>query len=596
MQTPATPQHFRPLEWWEIQQLERQRCISPDWSLLRIGQTDLRLISDTEFIGANTIGRLDSSETPGCGLHRVRLQDCTIGDNASIRNTGLIKGAVIGDGVEIDEVARIEFEPEALCGQGTSVCVLDESGSRPVIIYTGISAQSAALQARLPHLNDDIFFPQTEAHIETLTPGKLIGDKARILGCGLIFNTVIGREVTVEGVHSLRNGSIINNAAPGRGLAYAGPGVDAENFILEDGRIDSGAIVRNCYIGQGATLEKGFTAHDSLFFANSQLENGEACALFAGPYTVSMHKSSLLIGCQTSFMNAGSATNQSNHMYKLGPVHWGELERGVKTSSNSYLMLGARIGAFSLLMGDHKTHPDSSEFPFSYLFGVARGATVVVPAVMLRSCGLMRDEKKWPTRDRRLKRKLPLHDRVCFEVLNPATVSRIVTALNTIDMLLKREADDDLYLRYKGMKISRASLERAKKLYSLAICKYLDGKLGGTDLPVFDEETAEKLRERWIDLAGQLMPRSVLERALESESIAEREKILDEAYGRYLEMEKEWIVAAIPPDMLSDREAIKAGAIEFDKIVEDDRNSYRDELDAEQQMLQLISPPDPKHD
>lgn len=70
-------------------------------------------------------------------------------------------------------------------------------------------------------------------------------------------------------------------------------------------------------------IEKGFTAHDSLVFSNCSLENGEACALFAGPYTVSMHKSSLLIGCQTSFMNAGSGTNQSNHMYKLGPVHWG---------------------------------------------------------------------------------------------------------------------------------------------------------------------------------------------------------------------------------------------------------------------------------
>lgn len=82
-------------------------------------------------------------------------------------------------------------------------------------------------------------------------------------------------------------------------------------------------------------------------------------------------------------------------MYKARSRALGLLERGVKTSSGSYLMLGAKIGAFSLLMGQHKTHPDSSQFPFSYLFGDDRGATVVVPGAMLRSCGLMRDEKKW---------------------------------------------------------------------------------------------------------------------------------------------------------------------------------------------------------
>ena len=37
-----------------------------------------------------------------------------------------------------------------------------------------------------------------------------------------------------------------------------------------------------------------FSAHDSLFFANCNCENGEAAALFGGPYTVTMHKSSLV--------------------------------------------------------------------------------------------------------------------------------------------------------------------------------------------------------------------------------------------------------------------------------------------------------------
>ena len=50
------------------------------------------------------------------------------------------------------------------------------------------------------------------------------------------------------------------------------------------------------------------------------------------------HKSTLLIAGLFSFMNAGSGSNQSNHMYKLGPIHQGILERGAKTSSDSYIL------------------------------------------------------------------------------------------------------------------------------------------------------------------------------------------------------------------------------------------------------------------
>ena len=347
---------------------------------------------------------------------------------------------------------------------------------------------------------------------------------------------------------------------------------------------DSGVIIRNCYIGQGAVVEKGFSAHDSLFFANCSLENGEACALFAGPYTVSMHKSSLLIGCQTSFMNAGSGTNQSNHMYKLGPVHWGILERGVKTSSDSYLMLGAKIGAFSLLMGQHKTHPDSSQFPFSYLFGDEKGATVVVPGVMLRSCGLLRDEKKWPTRDRRLKRRLPLHDRIVFDVLNPLTVDKMLSASDVIERLLARPADDDRFIRYRGMKFTRAALERARYLYELAIYKYLS-KFG--DAVFGDTAEPEGEADEWVDIAGLPMTRRDLQRAMEARSVGELEGAFEEAFENFGRLESRWIARRFPERWRRNPEVIADYAREFDRMVEEDRTRYLDDLTAQNEMLAL---------
>ncbi len=574
----------RPIEWWERRKLENNGCRALDWSAIRLcDATDLGAVRNVEFVGAVSLGMV--SETSGSVLENVRFENCVVGDGASIRNIGIhIRNCIIGKDVRIHDTSLIEFEPEAMCGVGAEVDVLDETGARSVTIYPGLSAQAALLMAREPKWRERHFQTLLDEHLDNLAPIHEIGAGVVIESCGTLRNVCVGPEVRVIGARSLSNGMIINNAAPGRCLTHVGTGVDAHNFIIEDGVADSDAIIRNCYIGQGAVLEKGFTAHDSLFFANCSLENGEACALFAGPYTVSMHKSSLLIGCQTSFMNAGSGTNQSNHMYKLGPVHWGILERGVKTSSASYLMLGAKIGAFSLLMGQHKTHPDSSQFPFSYLFGDEKGATVVVPGVMLRSCGLLRDEQKWPNRDRRLKRKLPMHDRIVFDVLNPLTVDKMLSASEVIEKLLARPADDDRFIRYRGMKFTRAALERARHLYELAIYKYLSGKLHNE---AFVENDTSTEAAEWIDIAGLPMRREDLKQAMEATSIVDMENIFDTAIERYKELEREWISARFPSSWHRSAEVIADYAREFDHMVEEDRARYLDDLAVQNEMLAL---------
>lgn len=574
----------RPIEWYERRELENNNCRSEDWTRVRVSEaTDFSSIRNVEFRGAVSIGLTGGTEK--AIIENVRLENCVIGDYATIRNVHRhISNCIVGSRARIEDVSAIEFEPEAMCGIGTEVNVLDETGSRSVVIYPGLSAQTAMLMARDPKWKERHLMPILEPYLTDLVPSHRIGDDAVIEDCGTLHNVIVGDEVVVRGARYLSDGIIVNNAAPGRCLAYVGTGVDARNFVIEDGIVDSGAIIRDCYIGQGAVIEKGFTAHDSLFFANCSLENGEACALFAGPYTVSMHKSSLLIGCQTSFMNAGSGTNQSNHMYKLGPVHWGILERGVKTSSDSYLMLGAKIGAFSLLMGQHKTHPDSSQFPFSYLFGDEKGATVVVPGVMLKSCGLLRDEQKWPNRDRRLKRKMPLHDRIIFDVLNPLTVESMLTATEVIDHLLTLPPDDDRYIRYRGMKFTRASLERARYLYELAIYKYLSLKL---DNGKFFKPSDKSEPSEWVDIAGLPMTRENLRKAFASGSLQETEEIFSESFANFESLEREWIAARFPENWHRPAEVIDDYAHQFDRMVEEDRVRYLDDLNAQNEMLAL---------
>ena len=556
----------------EVEILEKQGCFADDWNLVKIsGGTDLNRIRNVYFRGPVTIGaNAEIINVPG-GLSNVR----------------------IGDNVRIVNVASIENAPHSSYGVGTEVAVLDETGSRPVKIYPGISSQIATIAVRKPDFAKKKLLPLIEKHIHELPDMPEIGEGAELLNCGPLSDIRIWPGVKINGAARLHNGSIVSNAIrkessvkhQEQSTVFVGQGVDAENFIIEDAIVSGASLLRNTYVGQGSIIDKGFTSHDSLFFANCTMENGEACAVLAGPYSVSMHKSSLLIGCQTAFMNAGSGTNMSNHMYKMGPVHWGILERGVKTSSNSYIMHGSRIGAYSLVMGEHKNHPDSSDFPFSYLFGDKEGNTIVVPGAMLKSYGLKRDEEKWPKRDRRLSKGIDLHDRITYSILNPYTVAMILDAIDTSEKLVSMPEDSDGYIGFKGLKIKKNSIEKGKKLYELAVCKYLRSlqEKGISE----DAKSSGKLSRRWVDLSGQIIDESNFNEVINAGSIKEMESALDKAAKDFNANEQLWIADRMKDCI--DTNAISAmRASEFDAIVENDRTSSLTKIARENDMLSTI--------
>ena len=189
----------------------------------------------------------------------------------------------------------------------------------------------------------------------------------------------------------LESGTIVScKEAP----SFVGEGVIAKKFIILSGsKIDSGAMIEKSFVGQGVRMGKQYSAENSLFFANCEAFHGEACSLFAGPYTVSHHKSTLLIASFFSFFNAGSGTNQSNHMYKLGPVHQGILERGSKTGSFAYLLLPSIVGAFTVVMGKHYANFNTSDFPFSYI-SEEKGKSELTPAMNIFTVGTTQRQRE----------------------------------------------------------------------------------------------------------------------------------------------------------------------------------------------------------
>jgi hypothetical protein len=302
-------------------------------------------------------------------------------------------------------------------------------------------------------------------------------------------------------------------------------------------------------------LAKQYSAENSVFFANCGGFHGEACAIFAGPYTVTHHKSTLLIAGLFSFLNAGSGTNQSNHMYKLGPVHQGIVERGSKTASDSYMLWPAKVGAFTVVMGRHYRNSDTSDLPFSYLIE-HEDESILVPGVNLRSVGTVRDARKWPKRD---KRKDPKKlDYINFKLLSPYTIQKMLNGCNLLTNLKLTSSKKGDYFTHSGCKIKNSSLDHGIELYQIGIDKFLGNclikRLENKHFRNIDELQAALSPEtnigtgKWIDLAGLFAPEECIQKMLddiESGSIGTLEQVTDafrlthEDYPKY-----EWAWAA----------------------------------------------------
>jgi hypothetical protein len=333
-----------------------------------------------------------------------------------------------------------------------------------------------------------------------------------------MIDVQVGTAARIAGAARLHNGTILSEpAAP----TQVGAGVSAEDFILAEGaRVDNGVVLHSCFVGQGVQLGKQFSAENSLFFANSEGFHGEACSIFAGPYTVTHHKSTLLIAGIYSFYNAGSGTNQSNHMYKLGPVHQGIVQRGTKNGSFSYMRWPSVVGPFCVVIGKHLNNFDIGDLPFSYVTEEG-GESLCTPAMNMFTVGTLRDGDKWPARDRRTATQR--RDQIRFDVYSPYTVGKMIAAETSLNALYEETDRDVEQVRHKGVIIKRLLLRRSARNYKGGIDSYLRGKLldRAADARAAGDNGALQralsagagvYSADWADVGGLLMPRERVQR------------------------------------------------------------------------------------
>lgn len=531
--------NYRHLQDKEIASLVVYGCSANDWKevLVADGFT-VNFIQNVHFSGKVTLGVFDKViDLPGgvskhAGIYNCHLHNCSVGNNVYINKVNnYIANYNIANDVYIENINSLIVDGESSFGNGVEVAVMIESGERTIPVFDQMSAPLAYLLAFYRHDTDlkNALLGAVNEYVDKNRSDKgTIGQSAFISNCGAILNVRIGDFARLDGVSSLQNGTIVSNREAPVTVGY---GVQCNDFIIHTGSsVTDAAMISRCFVGQGCIIGKQFSAIDSVFFANCQGLHGEAVSVFAGPYTVSHHKSTLMLTALYSFMNAGSGSNFSNHMYKLGPVHQGITERGVKTSSNSYIMWPARIGAFSVVLGQHKGNPDLRYLPFSYLME-NDGESHLLVGVNLHSAGTIRDVQKWPKRDLR---KGPVTDPVHFDFLSPYTISKALKGIEILKELLANMESDTAFVWYQNCKIKRSALRKGIDLYGMAIDSFIAQNI----IKIEKENTDNQGYGEWVDLAGMLAPLSMIEKLCKS-IVTEKpdidviqQKIMD-IYNRY---------------------------------------------------------------
>jgi NDP-sugar pyrophosphorylase family protein len=511
---------YRPLTSEEIEVLKSNDCWAEDWTSVNVAEDfkpnfmhRVMLYGEVNIGAFNKNVEVSQGFVKHAGINNATLRNVTIGDDCLIENVGnFINNYTIGDDCYISNISTMETTEGATYGEGNLVSVLNEVGEGNVILFSDLNSQLAAFMVK--HFSDKELKEKIRQLIKTDIDNKMpergqIGNNVKIVNTKEITNCIINDFCEVNGASRLSDCTLLGSA---HGNVYIGTGVIAENSIIAEGAsVINSVKIQDCYVGEACQLSNGFTASTSIFFANSYMSNGEACAAFCGPFTASHHKSSLLIGGMFSFYNAGSATNFSNHAYKMGPMHWGILERGSKTASGAYLLMPATLGSFSVCFGKLMHHPNTRNLPFAYL--IADGDKMfLIPGRNITTVGLYRDIKKWPKRDLRAQENRK--SIVNFDWLSPFSVGEILKGKKILESLREVTGDNVSQYLYHEYIIPASSLHKGIKYYDIALRIYMGAVLKRVlkrDPSITPPATQTGIGD-WDDLSGLLLPVSEEER------------------------------------------------------------------------------------
>lgn len=562
---------FRSLTPDEIVTLTRNGNESDDWSRVVVKDPfHVNLIHQCKFHGWIRLGRLEpfylqfhDLRLP-VGLYNSTIISCDLGDHVVVNNINYLSHMIVGNDVMLVNVNEIGVTDRAKFGNGIikegekeqvriwmELC--NENAGRKVLLFDGMQTGDAWLWTRF---RDDEKLMQ---RLQEFTENKFdrrrgyygkIGDRTVIKNTRIVKDCIIGTDAYIKGANKLKNLTIHSSAeAPtqiGEGcelvngiIGYgckAFYGVKAVRFILAShSQLKYGARLINSFLGDNSTISCCEVLNSLIFPAHEQHHNNSfLCAS--------------LLGGQSNM--AAGATIGSNHNSRGAD---GELiaGRGFWPGLCVSLKHNSKFASYTLIAkGDFPAELDIS-LPFSLVSNdVSRDRLLIMPGYWFHynMYALARNVSKYASRDKRSFKNQYIE----YDYLAPDSVNELFQGLEVLAKAVaesigkagvRKKSADQLIREGKKLLENPARLAR-KEIFALGIensKRKVQILKAGESYQLFKEliqyygvlqmmeffkleknyslknltESFDKAkRESFVNLGGQLMPYSSLEKMI----------------------------------------------------------------------------------
>lgn len=570
---------YRSLTAYEIEVLVRNNNTSDDWNKFLVSDAfNPELVKNCKFFGLVRIGKLESISLEyhnvcmPVGLYNCTIISCDFGDNVIINNVNYLSHYIIGSEVMIANVHELHCTDHSKFGNGIikdgesedvriwlEVC--NENGGRKILPFNGMLPGDAYLWAKYrgDAVLQERFQLFTEKKFNKLRGyyGK-IGDRCVIKNTSIIKDVWVGSDAYIKGANKLKNLTIKSSPEE---PTQIGEGCELVNGIIDNGcRIFYGAKAVRFHMASNSQLKYGARLINSYLGNNSTISCCEVLNALIFPAHEQHHNNSFL--CAALVMGqsniAAGATIGSNHNSRAAD---GELvaARGFWPALCVSLKHNSKFASFTLLARGDYNYELNIQFPFSLVSNDANNnRLLIMPAYwfMYNMYALARNSYKYKDRDLRV----DIVQRIESDFLAPDSVNEIFDALQILNKavglstgasevdaiekgasLLENGEDLPSEIFVTGMECHKrpVQLMKVKEAYDIykkmlvyygvmQLLSQVEKKklISPEDLPAL--LPARVQRQQWVNVGGQLLPKSTLDALLQS--------IRDESTGSWDEV------------------------------------------------------------
>lgn len=265
----------RPLDDFEIRQLEQQGCRADDWSAVTVSERFRpETVERVRFCGHVELGAFERPVElePGLslpsGVSDAVLFDCAIGDNCLVRQVGCyLHGYRLDEGAVVMNCGTLTTTADAEFGMDGALAPAHDDEPRLVAVCDGLQAPMAALMlTQTPAATAMRRLAARRAVAWAGGERGIIGRKAVVANTTRLANTYVGDASEVNGASVLNECALLSTEeAP----IWVGAGVVAEETVVGAGStLDGSTHLYNCYVGEYIRM-RGLRAARRFFFAET---------------------------------------------------------------------------------------------------------------------------------------------------------------------------------------------------------------------------------------------------------------------------------------------------------------------------------------